>query len=259
MTTTTRRVDYDQVAPLYDEPSRDFGPDPDLLRFLKLRPAAGLSSLRILDTGCGTGKQLAANRLKLPDLPMVGLDLFHGMLEQARKRCPAVDWVQGDGSRLPFPDRSFDYITNQFSYPHVPDKPALFSEIYRLLKPGGRFVIMNIDPFAMTDWIIYRYFPASKTRDFADFLPEDRLVPLLTQCGLRRIRVRRKLARSEQTLDDFLAYASRRYRTSQFMAIDDQDYAGGLSRLQADIRRLGGEALVPTDLCLIWFTANKPA
>ena len=168
MTTTTRRVDYDQIAHLYDEPGRDFAPDADLLRFVRRRAAAERSFLRILDTGCGTGKQLTADRRRLPDLLMVGLDLFHGMLEQARQRCPTVDWVQGDSTHPPFPDASFDYITNQFSYPHVDDKLRLIAEMYRLLKPGGRFAITNIDPWSMRDWIIYRYFPAARTRDLAE-------------------------------------------------------------------------------------------
>lgn len=259
MPSTTHRVDYDLIAHLYDEPGRDYSADPELLRFLKQKAGGDPASLRALDLGCGTGKQLAANHVRLSRLRLVGLDRFHGMLAQARRRCPAVDWLQGDGVTLPFPAAGFDFVTNQFSYHHVPDKAALFAEIYRVLKPGGRLVITNIDPWSMGGWIVYRYFSASRVRDTADFLPEDRLVPLLRQIGFRPIHVRRQLNRRQETLGSFLEYAGQRHRTSQLIAIPDEEYAEGLARIRAGIRQAGADACIPSELCLIWFTADKPA
>ncbi len=259
MPSTTHRVDYDRIAHLYDEPGRDYQADAELLRFLQQKAGGEPSSLRALDLGCGTGKQLAADHARLPRLRLVGLDRFHGMLEQAQRRCAAIDWVQGDGAILPFPDASFDYITNQFSYHHVPDKAGLFSEIYRILKPGGRLVITNIDPWAMSGWIVYRYFPASRLRDADDFLPEERLAPLVRQSGFRRVHVRRQLHRKQETLGEFLAYASQRHRTSQLIAIRDDEYSDGLASIRAGIMQSGADACVPTELCLVWFIADKSA
>ncbi len=259
MPSTKHRVDYDLIAPLYDEPGRDYEPDPELLRFLKQKSGGEPASLRALDLGCGTGKQLAADHARLPRLRLVGLDRFHGMLEQARRRCAALDWLQGDGMSLPFPSASFDYITNQYSYHHVPDKHRLFSEIHRILKPGGRFVLTNIDPWSMGGWIVYRFFPASQRRDHQDCLPEDRLVALLRQVGFRRIHVRRQLDRGQKTVAEFLAYASQRHRTSQLIAIPDRDYNEGLARIEESFSRDGGDTCVPTELCRIWILADKPA
>jgi ubiquinone/menaquinone biosynthesis C-methylase UbiE len=259
MPPATHRVDYDLIAHLYDEPGRDYSADPELLRFLRHKRGGEPASLRALDLGCGTGKQLAADHARLPRLRLVGLDRFRGMVEQARRRCPAIDWVQGDGMALPFPAASFDYITNQFSYHHVPDKAALFSGIYRVLKPGGRLVITNIDPWSMSGWAIYRFFPASRARDAADFLPEDRLVPLLRQTGFRRIHVRRQLDLKQETLGALLAYASQRHRTSQLIAMRDQEYADGLASIRQGIERAGAGACVPSELCLVWFIADKAA
>src|SRR5512143_896309 len=132
MASTTRKVDYDQIAQLYDEPGRDFGPDPDLLCYMQEHPCS--ASLRVLDMGCGTGKQLAADHTAAPALQFVGLDLFHGMLGVARNRCEPVTWIQGDSASPPFGDASFDYITNQFSYHHIQDKTRLIFETCRLLK-----------------------------------------------------------------------------------------------------------------------------
>lgn len=259
MPLTTRRVDYDQIAQLYDEPGRDFDPDSELLHFLEQQAGTDLSGFRILDMGCGTGKQLAADHARLPAMRLVGLDLFCGMLRQARKRCAEVAWIQGDSTRPPFADAAFDYITNQFSYHHISDKTRLFSGTYRLLKPGGRLAITNLDPWTMDDWIVYRYFPASRACDLVDFLPEDQLVSVLRGAGFRNIRVRREFTHSEETLGGFLHYASQRHRTSHFMEMEDRDYEAGIASIKESIRRRGGEARVPSDICLIWLTGDKPA
>ncbi len=257
MPITARRVDYDLIARLYDEPGRDFAPDPDLLYCV--RAHSPRASFRVLDMGCGTGKQLAADRLALPAVQLAGLDLFYGMLEQAHKRCAAVDWVQGDSMRPPFADASFDYITNQFSYHHIPDKIQMISETYRLLKPGGRFAVTNLDPWSMDDWIVYRYFAASHACDLADFLPESQLISILEHAGFRGIHTRRELSRTEETLGNFLAYASERHRTSHLMEISDRDYEDGIARIKDSIRQLGTDARVPSEICLLWLTGNKPA
>jgi ubiquinone/menaquinone biosynthesis C-methylase UbiE len=161
MDLSKQRVNYDLIAQLYDEPGRDYDIDPDLVEFLREKTDPQFSHLRILDMGCGTGKQLAANHDKIPNMQSVGLDLFHGMLLQADKRCAGINWVQGDSANPPFADDSFDYITNQFSYHHVQDKNGMISAIFRVLKPRGRFVITNLDPWSMPGWIVYTYFPVS--------------------------------------------------------------------------------------------------
>ena len=148
-----QRVNYDHIALLYDEPLRDHTADPGLSEYLLNHPQPGASGFVALDMGCGTGKQLAANREIYPHMAMIGLDLFRGMLHQARKRCATISWIQGDSSATPFSDCAFDYITNQFSYSHVVDKNHLFSEAYRILKRGGRYAMTHLDPWSMLGWL----------------------------------------------------------------------------------------------------------
>ena len=250
-----QRVNYDSIAPVYDEPTRDYTVDPHLVQFVTER--GGTAGLRVLDMGCGTGKQLAANRRQFPDLALVGLDLFRGMLDVARFRAPSVTWVQGDSACAPFPDASFDYITNQFSYPHVQDKPGLFRETARLLRPGGRFVLTNLDPWAMPNWILYRYFPAARERDRRDFLPAEDIAARLSAVGLANVQVRRQRRDGDEELGKFLAYASQRFRASQLLVISDADYQAGLTRLGHDLTRLGADARVPSQFCFVTVTADR--
>jgi ubiquinone/menaquinone biosynthesis C-methylase UbiE len=160
MPVTSYGVDYDAVAPVYDEhPARRKEPDPHLAEFLRVRgdvPVVGL------DIGCGTGNQLVAD-LGVPELPasacLVGLDPFEGMLRVARAKSAEMAWVRGDGTQLPFAGGSFDFATSQFSHHHIADVGALLREAYRVLRSGGRFVLTNIAPRDMSDAQLYRWFP----------------------------------------------------------------------------------------------------
>ncbi|MNX95453.1 Demethylmenaquinone methyltransferase [compost metagenome] len=75
------------------------------------------------------------------------LDFSEGMLEVARKRPwsgPAITWVQGDACDLPYDDQSFDAVTVGYGLRNVQPLEKALSEIHRVLKPGGRFVSLEL-------------------------------------------------------------------------------------------------------------------
>lgn len=255
-----QRVNYNTIAELYDEPLRDHAVDQNLFDFLATYPGINTSRVSLLDVGCGTGKQLTANRAQFPDMLMVGLDLSEGMLEVARKRCPSIAWVTGDGMILPFPWASFDYVCNQFSYPHIREKQKMFQEVYRVLKPGGRFVLTNIDPWSMPNWILYRYFPSAREWDYRDFLSVDRLSNSLREAGFIQVKYHLDYKMERQELREFLRCASQRYRASQFMVISDNDYNAGIRQLEQIVA--GGkeqEQVFDSEFCLVTMLADKPS
>jgi arsenite methyltransferase len=248
-----QRLNYDRIAHLYDEPIRDYNVDPNLVDFLAQQP----QSKRILDLGCGTGKQLTADFNMLPDLQLVGLDLFLGMLQVAQKRGPSIAWIQGDNANSPFASGSFDYIINQFSYQHVQEQKKFIAEIYRLLKEGGRFVLNNIDPWQMRNWLIYQFFPATWELDCKDFLPVEALVRLMETVGFTDIQVSRHREVTEMTLAEVYAYCSRRTAASQFMAIPDEDYENSLQSLKNKMKNDGRDAIIQSGFCFLTIVGNK--
>src|SRR5688572_7611978 len=253
------RVDYDLIAHLYDEPMREHAVDERLLAFLDQRPDLDPSTVRVLDVGCGTGSQLAANRARLPHALLVGVDPFRGMLGIAHRRGPGIGWVQGDGAHLPLASARFDYATNQFSYQHIAGREAFIREMYRVLRPGGRFVIVNIDPWSMPDWSIYRFFPEALTRDLIDFLPVDEFAALMDAAGFVDVSIEHRTVRRERTIAEFLAYASERHRASQFIALSDVAYEGGLARIRAAVAAAESRPLtVDTGVSLVIITGDRP-
>lgn len=253
-----QRVDYDQIAHLYDEPSRGHPPDPYLAEYLDKHALRNQSDVWILDVGCGTGKQLCANREAYPQIKMVGVDLFYKMLHQAQKRETSIGLVQGDGAFLPLKGGMFDYVTNQYSYAHIQKKPEFLGEVHRALKPGGWFVLINIDPWFMRDWILYRYFPAAWEMDKQDFLPVPQLVEMMWQADFAEVHVQRERRETMQDLKDFFHFASQRHRASHFMAISDDAYQAGFRQLRRDMQETAEKTpLVKSEMSFITIRAKK--
>jgi ubiquinone/menaquinone biosynthesis C-methylase UbiE len=244
------RVDYDAIAHVYDEPDRDHDVDAGLVAFVE---ASGLASsdVHVLDVGCGTGKQLGADRARYPAMALVGVDRFGAMLRIARSAWPTVAWAQADGAALPFAAATFHYATSQYSHAHIRNHTRLLRELFRVLKPGGRFVMTNIDPWAMPDWLIYRVFPEARALDYQDFVPIEGWLSLMRAAGFQNLQTRHTDTSRPEHLRDFLAFASRRHRASQLMAIPDDAYCLGLGHLARTISSTPEEALVVRSQCVV--------
>jgi SAM-dependent methyltransferase len=94
------------------------------------------TGLRVLDVGCGLGTLAAAAAAR--GAQPTGVDLAEGMLEAARQRHPALEFVLGDVEELPFADGSFDAVTAAFVVNHLVDPERGAAELARVVRPGGR-------------------------------------------------------------------------------------------------------------------------
>jgi len=109
-----------------------------------LRRAGVAAGATVLDTGAGTG----AVTLPLQQLVgntgfVVALDPSAGMLIEGESRGIKVP-VRGVGEALPFPDATFDFVTMGYALRHVSDLKLAFAEYRRVLKPGGKVVLLEI-------------------------------------------------------------------------------------------------------------------
>jgi SAM-dependent methyltransferase len=179
------------------------------------------------------------------------------MLDVAHQRSGAIRCVQGDGRALPFTSGAFEYATCQFAYHHIGEPPALVAEVFRVLGRSGRFVLTNIDPWAMRRWSIYRYFPDAQAIDLRDYLPVETLLQAMADSGFVDIRVTRENHSREENARDVLAFAGRRHRASQLMAISDEAYQAGLRRLQ-DAVAACPNATARSEFVVVNITADKP-
>ena len=89
---------------------------------------------RVLDVGCGTGRNLP---LFDPRVRVIGLDPARDSLIAARRRAPGVPLVQGDAQALPFRTGAFDTVVSGLVFCSVPEPARGLAEIRRVLRPGG--------------------------------------------------------------------------------------------------------------------------
>ncbi|WP_413467369.1 class I SAM-dependent methyltransferase [Pleurocapsa sp. FMAR1] len=137
------RQQYNQKADIYDR--RWNGYLNKTLSFLQswaqISPAEN-----VLDVACGTGE---LERLLLQDNPqqrITGIDISEQMLKIAKQKLlayPQVFWKKASASELPFGDRSYDVVVCASSFHYFDDPIASLKEIKRVLKPGGRVIILD--------------------------------------------------------------------------------------------------------------------
>jgi len=159
------RTMFDRIAPVYDVMNRVMTAGLDV-RWRRLAAAAAVrTGDRVLDAACGTG-DLAIADLKAGAGRVTGLDFSEKMLERARKKNAAIEWIQGDMLALPFADETFDAATVGFGVRNVENLELGLRELRRVLRPGGRLAILEITQ------------PRGALRPFYS-LWFDRVVPLL--------------------------------------------------------------------------------
>ena len=136
---------FDEAAPDYDWVSgmMSFGSD-QFYRRDALRKAGLKPGMRLLDVASGTGLMVkAALELGVEPALVTGVDPSQGMLAENRKRYP-VTLLEGKGEALPCADASFDFVTMGYALRHTEDLNQLFAEFRRVLRPGGRVLILEI-------------------------------------------------------------------------------------------------------------------
>jgi len=142
---------FNQISPTYDFVNRVFTFGLDQLWRKKVCAFLPLKEkMLILDCATGTGDQMIALMEKRPDIAsVIGIDLAEAMLEIGKEKITKktyankVSFEVASALEIPYPDNHFDCLTISFGIRNVTDIMAAFKEFRRVLKPGGRILILE--------------------------------------------------------------------------------------------------------------------
>jgi ubiquinone/menaquinone biosynthesis C-methylase UbiE len=151
--------------------------------------------LHLLDVGCGTGRFLDAAKQAWPRLPIVGIDLSEAYVAEARhhlRRWCWLDLAVANGEAIPLRDESQDAVTNIFTMHELPPKVrrVIFRELARVLKPGGRLVVIDSLQFGDEpdyDGMLARFPDNFHEPYYLSYLEED-FGAIAKGCGLTHVR-----------------------------------------------------------------------
>jgi demethylmenaquinone methyltransferase/2-methoxy-6-polyprenyl-1,4-benzoquinol methylase len=195
---------FDRIAPRYDLLNRlvSLGLDQGWRRRAldRIQVRAGD---HVVDLACGTGD--LCEQVRIRGARVVGVDFAGEMLRAARARAVSADFVKADAASLPMSDASVDVVTCGFALRNFVSLPEVFSEVARILRPGGRFAFIEVDrpesaivrgvhslyfdrfvPVLgglLSDRAAYRYLPEST----AYLPPKAELFAMLAKAGFCRV------------------------------------------------------------------------
>ncbi len=200
---------FARIASRYDLMNRIMTAGQDVRwRRQVIRMAELHTGQRLLDLGAGTGDLVFEALRQSPGVRLIAADFTIEMIRQGRQRAPrpSIPWAAADALCLPFSAGSFDSVVSGFLLRNVPDVRLALQEIYRVLKPSGRFINLDttrppegpLSPFirlylrrvipALGRWIAgqaaaYQYLPASTE----GFLSAADLADLFSQAGFLQV------------------------------------------------------------------------
>ena len=205
---------FNDIAPSYDKLNHimSFGIDRSWRRKAVRAIADSEQPLRVLDVATGTGDFAIAIAKKLSQgSEIVGIDLSEQMLEVGRQKVSGnIALQQGDVECLDFEEDSFDRVSVAFGVRNFEHLEQGLSEMYRVLRPGGKLVILELsypdNPFVLWCYKLYalHFLPfigglISGQKEAYAYLPKsilafpkaEKFVPLLRQLGFRQVTVRK--------------------------------------------------------------------
>ncbi|MCU0611909.1 MAG: class I SAM-dependent methyltransferase [Candidatus Eisenbacteria bacterium] len=241
-------IDYDKLAADYAA-HRTVHPGvlAELLEAINEQDAS-----RIMEVGCGTGnyiRTIGEGRA----VQCVGIDPSEGMLRQARKRAPGIEFLAGTAETLDFDPDFFDLVFSVDVIHHVGDRMAFFRGEERVLRPGGRIcTVTDSEDIIRRREPLVRYFPETVDVELRRYPGIPVLEREMVEAGFTGIRESR--VEASHSLSIIGPYRDRVF--SSLLLISEAAFLRGIARMEEDLAR--GPIPCVSRYALIWGRAGGP-
>jgi arsenite methyltransferase len=189
----------------------------------------------VLDLGSGAGLDLLIAAEKVgPTGRVIGVDMTDAMIAAARKHAVEAGYAEiievrkGHIEALPVDDGSVDWVVSNCVINLSPDKPRVFSEIHRVLRPGGRFSVSDIVVESLPDWV--RRHDAAYAACIAGAIAEAAYLGGLRQAGLVDVAVTDRLVYDRAQIEAMVA------QDLSSLGLDPDLVRRGLAEIEGEVQ-----------------------
>jgi ubiquinone/menaquinone biosynthesis C-methylase UbiE len=177
----------DWLLPFYDPIVKLLGGD--AARKTLVEQADLRAGQRVLEVGCGTGTLVLMIKREHKNAEVVGIDPDPKALKRARDKAArsglSVQFDQGFGDQLPYPDESFDRVLSSFMFHHLPaaEKDKFLAQVRRVLKRGGSFHLLDFEETGKHGWFAHLLHAHHRLEDNT----RERVIALVKGAGLEGV------------------------------------------------------------------------
>lgn len=197
-----------------------------------------------LDIGCGTGNYTCA--IQRLGFDCTGIDPSEEMLRMARIQSNDISWIQGSAEAIPLASMVMDGCIACLTLHHWANLNGAFKEVFRVLKPGSRWVIFTSTPEQMQGYWLNHYFPSMLSASSLQMPDASEVAIALKEAGFEQLETEKYFI--QEDLQDLFLYAGKqkpqlylservRQGISSFAALALADEVqSGLVQLERDIQ-----------------------
>ncbi len=244
------QVDYDAISQIYDDVRRA---DVVLINAFA-REITLDADTHVLDIGCGTGNHTDLVQ-RLTGATVYGVEPSAGMRAKAAAKNPALILAQGDAAHIPFDAATFDFAYMTDVIHHVPDLGAMFAEIRRVLKPGGKFCIVTQSHAQVAARPIARFFPGTVRVDQARYPDIPQIIDVAAAHTFTALKNEVLGAGDQVELGPAFLELVCKKGYSMLHLITEDEYAAGLRDLEAQLAG-GPIAAAAAGETLVWLSVR---
>jgi ubiquinone/menaquinone biosynthesis C-methylase UbiE len=245
-------VDYNEICKIYDDARKA---EIELINSF-LQEITIDEVTNVLDIGCGTGNYTDLLQ-KVTHANIFGVEPSEGMIQKAQQKNPHITFKLGDAAHLPFDETFFDFVYMTDVIHHVPDIEVMFTEIYRVVKPGGKVCIVTQSHEQIKTRPIVQFFPGTVTVDKGRYPDIDEIIRTAEHTSFRFIRTVILGAGEETELDSRFLELAKKKGYSMLHLISDEEYQTGLQKLEEELQH-GNIKAKTSGETLVWLENSPP-
>lgn len=188
---------------------------------------------RLLDIGCGTGKNtsLVAG---IATCFAIGIDIDEGRINLAKRINPHIEWKIANACNLPFEKDKFSAVEIIFAIQRFRNQLAVLREAYRVLESNGTITIATVSPRQLKNRLDFKFFPEALALELQRFSEVHAIEKILSEAGFTDITVKNYSEPFMPADEQWLKWVEEKPYSS-LRQISEQDFESGLTKLRSHI------------------------